>query len=153
MTQKIFEMELLRSTFSQQQLWVFANMQEGLRVTDLPQLPKFSATSAREQKVGSGGEMFLGSVVLAMARKRVTLFPRGAQEYRDHFVMLLTPRGRTGGSGRRVACEQKCDPESMPELCGPASPCSTRGGCGHRGKSEYNREFENRPALPFIGSR
>ncbi len=67
MTQKIFEMELLRSTFSQQQLWVFANMQEGLRVTDLPQLPKFSATSAREQKVGSGGEMFLGSVVLAMA--------------------------------------------------------------------------------------
>jgi hypothetical protein len=77
--------------------------------------------------------MFLGSVVLAMARKRVTLLPRAAQEYRDHFVMLLTPHGRTGGAGRRVACEQQRDPEPMPELCGPASPCSTRGACGRRG--------------------
>ena len=61
--------------------------------------------------------MFPGSVVLAMTWKRVTLLPCAAQESRDHFVMLLTPHGRIGGAGRRVAREKQHDPSMLNELC------------------------------------
>ena len=83
-------------------------------------------------KVWSGGEMFPGSVVLAIAGEPQTLLPRATQECTDHFVMLFTPHGRISDAGRRVAHEKQHDPELPNEPYRPVFPCSIRGGCGRR---------------------
>ena len=86
-------------------------------------------------KVGSGGEMFPGSVVLAITWELVTPPPGAAQGSRDHFLVPSTPHGHIGGAGRRVARGKQRDPGQPPELYRPVFPCLIRGGCGRRGSN------------------